>query len=735
MKPKYFSIIGAAALLAAASPLLYPTTAHALSTEVQPKEDDVQILTRGPVHEAFAEAVTSKPEPGYIVSKAPPSLIEELPPEQQLEGDNVTWISGYWAWDDDTNDFLWISGVWRNIPPGRQWVPGYWSDLKDGRWQWVSGYWADTAVADVEYVGESPPQSLDAGPNTAAPDEDSTWVPGNWRYAETRYVWSPGYWNALRPDWTWVPSRWCWAPSGYYYVDGYWDYAIANRGVLFAPAYFRSPVWADPGYCYTPSVVVSLGVFDNHCWYRPNYCHYYFGDYYGPRYSDLGFFVSYGWHGRRGCYDPIWAYNYWDHRHDIGWRNRVADRYNFFRDNADARPFRTWAGMRDFRNDRFSDDPRSRSRLFASTLNGFARNPVRGERFRQLTAANRDQLVAQRQQMREFTQNRRQMESARLRPNNNIAGGANANNRMTVLRENMRRSPVSGRDVSQIAQNQAPPRRPLAAGNSARVRPEAVVRPNAATGRDIAQRMQQSMRPGAGNGAAAQANRNNIAGRQNLNPQANRNNIAGRQNLNPLANRNNIAGRQNLNSQPNRNRTQPNIGGTAQRESQAANAQRRQQQALQQRQAQRSPQVAQQRQQVRPQQNSIGRTRPQLGNPQRQIQQRQQQQVRPQQRVAPQQRQSIQRPQIQRAAPQQRQQARPQFQQQARPQQRVMPQRQSAPRMQSQYSRPSSSVQRQSISRPQVQRAAPKRQSVSRPQVSRSSSTQRQSSQQRGKSR
>ena len=41
----------------------------------------VEVLTRGPVHEAFAEAVMSNPEPGLIISKAPPTPIEELPPE------------------------------------------------------------------------------------------------------------------------------------------------------------------------------------------------------------------------------------------------------------------------------------------------------------------------------------------------------------------------------------------------------------------------------------------------------------------------------------------------------------------------------------------------------------------------------------------------------------------------------------------------------------------------------
>ncbi len=681
MKLKYFSILGALAMGSAVVPLAIPPVAHAVSTDVQPKDEDVQILTRGPVHEAFAAVVTGRPEPGLIVTKAPPPAIEELPPEKQLEGDNVTWISGYWAWDDDMNDFLWVSGVWRNIPPGREWVPGYWNDLGDSRWQWTAGYWGGEDRTEVEYVGEAPPESLDAGPNIDPPDDNSNWVPGNWRYAETRYVWSPGYWAAPRPDWTWVPSCWAWTPHGYCYNDGYWDYAIGSRGVLFAPAYFHRPLWSDPGYYYTPSVVVGLGVFDNHCWVRPGWGHYYYGDYYGAHYSDLGFVVSFNWHGRRGCYDPLWAYNSWYHRHDGGWGNRVRDRYAFFRDNADARPPRTWAAMRDLRNDRFSNDERARGRFFASSLNGYAANPVRGERFRDLNRASRDQLVAQRQQVRDFAQQRRQLETARVaRPD-----GANATartGRIAALNERLSRSPVVGRQINQIAQNQGPPRRPVAAGGAGRVRPDAVVNPSI-----------------------------------NRSP-ARPNNAAIAQNRNAMANR--IPGVQG-------NRAVPQIGGNAARpgvQSQNATQPRSRQQL--------TPQLRQQiqpRQSVQPQQQR----RPQANPQQRQQIQRQQsaprqmmptpQRSRPQQ-VAPQrqqiQRQQAARPASQRVAPQRQQIQRQQSFQ--RPQAQVQ---RSRPQVQVQRSRPAMQVQR---SRPSVQQSRPQVSSQPRQVSPQRSTTQRSSS-------
>ena len=141
-------------------------------------EEGVEVLTRGPVHEAFAETVTFDPEPGIVVPKAPPAAIEELPPDQKPEGANVAWIPGYWGWDDERSDFLWVSGIWRALPPGRQWVPGYWGKSGQG-FQWTSGYWADAKTSEVEYLPE-PPETVEAGPNIAAPSADSTWLPGSW---------------------------------------------------------------------------------------------------------------------------------------------------------------------------------------------------------------------------------------------------------------------------------------------------------------------------------------------------------------------------------------------------------------------------------------------------------------------------------------------------------------------------------------------------------------------------
>src|SRR3954465_10106698 len=86
-----------------------------------------EVLARGPVHEAFAEPLNLQATEPLVVDATPPRPVEELPPEERPEGNNVQWIPGYWAWDADRNDFLWVSGVWRDCPPGQRWVPGYWN--------------------------------------------------------------------------------------------------------------------------------------------------------------------------------------------------------------------------------------------------------------------------------------------------------------------------------------------------------------------------------------------------------------------------------------------------------------------------------------------------------------------------------------------------------------------------------------------------------------------------------
>src|SRR5437764_1108017 len=99
----------------------------------EPPPDGVAVQARGPVHEAFARPADAPPAAAPVVPAEPPPPINELPPDQRPEGENVQWVPGYWSWDDEASRFLWVSGCWRVPPAGRQWVAGSWAKV-DGGW-------------------------------------------------------------------------------------------------------------------------------------------------------------------------------------------------------------------------------------------------------------------------------------------------------------------------------------------------------------------------------------------------------------------------------------------------------------------------------------------------------------------------------------------------------------------------------------------------------------------------
>jgi hypothetical protein len=324
--------------LATYGPGLDPAPTVAAEKTPPVLEQDVHVLASGPIHEAFAEPVALDPEPGIVAPKAPPPLIEEIPPDQRPEGD-VEWIPGYWAWDDERNEYIWVSGIWRVPPPGRQWVPGYWNPVPQG-YQWIPGYWASVAAKETEYLPE-PPESVEVGPSSTAPSPDSIWIPGCWLWHYGRYAWRPGYWAPVYPDWIWVPAHYTWTPRGYIFVSGYWDYTVIHRGILFAPVFFPR-VHLGLTFWFSPAFVIDLTIFHDALFVRHRYHHYYYGDYYAPRYYRRGIYPWFSLHARRVVYDPIYAHQRWHHRNDQEWENRLEARFRDRREYEGSRPPRSF---------------------------------------------------------------------------------------------------------------------------------------------------------------------------------------------------------------------------------------------------------------------------------------------------------------------------------------------------------------------------------------------------------
>ncbi len=72
--------------------------APADATVAPVNEEGMETLTRGPIHEAFANPAEADPQPSPVVAEKPPPDVPEQPPAYQPEG-NFLWLPGYYEWD------------------------------------------------------------------------------------------------------------------------------------------------------------------------------------------------------------------------------------------------------------------------------------------------------------------------------------------------------------------------------------------------------------------------------------------------------------------------------------------------------------------------------------------------------------------------------------------------------------------------------------------------------------
>ena len=322
--------------------------------------ENVEVLARGPIHEAFATPTGQEPLPNPVVPRQPPEPVRETPPEltaSDAQSRPYTWIPGYWFWDEEREDFIWISGLWRVEPEGRKWMPGYWEQVADG-WSRVAGFWSVAGTEEFQYV-QRPPQSLEIGPTTPAPSDQHFWVPGTWVQEPTiaqetenvipfgsssntfasidsfHYQWRPGYWNEYRANHVWIPDHYVATPSRCVFVPGYWDYALPARGELYAPIYCPRPIVSFQPTC--PVVTSNLLL---HLFVAQNQRCYLFGDYYGAR--NLGYHPIYDYRRATHRYDPLISYyNVYFSQRGIKCRSHLHHWNRYYTSNVAFRPPRS----------------------------------------------------------------------------------------------------------------------------------------------------------------------------------------------------------------------------------------------------------------------------------------------------------------------------------------------------------------------------------------------------------
>lgn len=452
--------------------LLVSGAATFAQSQVAP-EAGVQVLTRGPIHEAFAMSSMEGAAAGVVIAKAPYDPIAELPPDQRPEGANVAWIPGYWGWDDDRSDYIWVSGVWRDIPPGRQWVPGYWAPVQNGV-QWISGFWGEVAQTEVTYLPQ-PPEPLEVGPSSPAPGSDSIWAPGCWVWQQSRYYWQPGYWVVQRPDWVWTPAQYTWTPRGYVHVPAYWDYDMMHRGVMFAPVYYDQPVYRRSGYYHSPSTIIDMAAILTSLFVHRRSHHYYYGDYYDRRYEDRGFSP---WYSRQSTHyggDPLYAhYRSRQLLQYPNWDNHVMEQYRYRREHVEARPPQTLALQVNIINNQRPGAPENF--LIGRSYSEMIQSGTQPLRFTPVNMDERNQIQTRGREVHRLQSERARMETS--------AAGEGKPRRSPKIEQPVRMqlpaSPVAAKPLDKVEKRYAPPPVPDAPAPVAaevkgkRARPQAI---------------------------------------------------------------------------------------------------------------------------------------------------------------------------------------------------------------------------------------------------------------------
>ena len=270
-----------------------------------------EVLTRGPLHEAFAEVVAYNPQPGQIVEKSRPKLSKRCRQPKSPRAANSLGSPAIGLGTTNASDYIWISGVWRAPAPGMTWVPGYWGQVAKNGYQWTSGYWGPatsttTGRVETQYL-PAPPQTLESGASSPQPSADYFWIPGCLGMA--RSLGLAG--RTLGPDAyrLGLDSRSLHLDTGRIRIRG-WPLGLHDGAarLAFCPVYYATPVYVQPGYYYSPAVCIDTPVLTGCLFCRPAYCHYYFGDYYDASYVRIGIYPRFSPVFVRIGYDPCFVY-------------------------------------------------------------------------------------------------------------------------------------------------------------------------------------------------------------------------------------------------------------------------------------------------------------------------------------------------------------------------------------------------------------------------------------------
>ena len=171
--------------------LVPPPAAEARNANANGNADEnVDILARGPVHEAFAEQVSPDPTPGMTVPKAPPEPDRRGAAGLEAGGgrcglDPRLLVLGRRPWRLRVGQWRVAARAARS-PLGSRLLAG--GGRRDSSGLRASG--DRRPSTELEYA-ETPPESLEAGPSSPAPADGPLLDPGELGLRYAHYRWRP----------------------------------------------------------------------------------------------------------------------------------------------------------------------------------------------------------------------------------------------------------------------------------------------------------------------------------------------------------------------------------------------------------------------------------------------------------------------------------------------------------------------------------------------------------------
>jgi hypothetical protein len=255
-------------------------------------------------------------------------------------------------------------------------------------------------------------------------------------------------------DWNWMPSHYVWTPRGYVYVNGYYDYSVARRGVLFAPVYFNSGIYSQPGFSYSPAMAISPAIFGSHLFLRPTYGHYYYGDYYGSNYATAGFSPGFSFNSGRQGYDPFYAQQRWVNRQDPAWAQSIQSNFQNLRAHDNLRPPRTWADQ----HTRLASggNVNLQNVAIATSLDDLAKSKDHSLRFQAVDLAERQQLA---QHSQAVAQHRDQRQKLEVQAANPLAVTPKTPGDLQPVKFRFPPSPIAAASADRLGHEHTPPQR------------------------------------------------------------------------------------------------------------------------------------------------------------------------------------------------------------------------------------------------------------------------------------